>query len=279
MFIDDAMAVWWVFPVAVAVATLALSTGISGTLFFAPFFLLVVGLEPAQAIGAGLMTELFGTSFATYNYARQGVIDVAFAKVMLLVTVPLGMAGAAVALVIDAGSLQVIFGGAMMVLAVIVLRSSLKSRGQPAVAMATAGGPPTVIRARDGAEYRYHIGDRRIGLSLCGLGAALTGLMSAGLPEINTTQLMTRYRIPSRVAVATSIMVLTVTVFFAAGIHAFAGEPSWPVVLWSIPGVILGAQIGPRLQRLIPADLAKRLMAGVFVIVVGIVIAAEFAAT
>ena len=115
-------------------------------------------------------------------------------------------------------------------------------------------------------------------MALCGFGAFLTGLMSSGLPEINTTQLIVRGRVPTRVAVGVSITVLTITVFFAAGIHAITGEPAWHVVVWSIPGVILGAQIGPRLQRLIPADLAQRLMAGVFVIVGGIVIAAELAA-
>jgi uncharacterized membrane protein YfcA len=278
MFIEDVLAIWWVLPVVVAASTLALATGISGALFFAPFFLLIVGLEPAQAIGVGLMTQLFGTSFATYNYARQGVIDLAFAKAMLIVTIPLGMVGALLALVIETGSLQLIFGGTMMILAIIVLRSSLQTKGQLTMAMLTGRGPMTIIRARDGSEYRYRIGDRRIGLWLCGLGTILTGLMSAGLPEINTTQLMTRYRIPPRVAVATSITVLTVTVFFAAGIHAFAGEPAWPVVVWSVPGAILGAQIGPRIQLLIPARIAQKLMAGVFVIVGGIVIAAQLAA-
>ncbi len=275
MFIDDALAIWWVFFVAVAVATLALSTGISGALFFAPFFLLVVGLEPAQAIGAGLMTELFGTSFATFNYARQGVIDLAFARVMLIVTVPLGMAGAALALVIDAGTLQLIFGGAMVLLALVVLRASLKARQPVAEAALAGGGTATVIQARDGQEYRYVVGDRRVGLSLCALGAALTGLMSAGLPEINTTQLIARYRMPTRVAVATSIRVLTVTVFVAAGIHAIGGEPAWHVVVWSIPGVMLGAQIGPRLQKIVPESLASRLMAVVFVGVGTLVIGVE----
>ncbi len=275
MFIDDALAIWWVFFVAVTVATLALSTGISGALFFAPFFLLVVGLEPAQAIGAGLMTELFGTSFATFNYARQGVIDLAFARVMLIVTVPLGMAGAALALVIDAGALQIIFGGTMVLLALVVLRASLKARQPVAEEALAGGGSATVIQARDGQEYRYVVGDRRMGLSLCALGAALTGLMSAGLPEINTTQLIARYRMPTRVAVATSIMVLTVTVFFAAGIHAIGGEPAWHVVVWSIPGVMLGAQIGPRLQKIVPESLASRLMAVVFVGVGTLVIGVE----
>jgi hypothetical protein len=56
-------------------------------------------------------------------------------------------------------------------------------------AFATNGAPATVTRNRDGQEYTYVIGDRCVGLSLCGLGAVLTGLISAGLPEINTTEL------------------------------------------------------------------------------------------
>ena len=61
MDISEALQLWWVLPVSVTIATVALSSGISGALFFSPFFLLVVGLPPAQAIGAGLLTELFGT--------------------------------------------------------------------------------------------------------------------------------------------------------------------------------------------------------------------------
>ena len=48
------LAHWWVFPAAVAFSTVALAAGVSGALFFSPFFLLVVGLAPPQAIGAGL---------------------------------------------------------------------------------------------------------------------------------------------------------------------------------------------------------------------------------
>lgn len=51
---------WRVFPVSVLFATVAIGSGVSGALFFSPFFMYVVGLEPAQAIGAGLMTEVFG---------------------------------------------------------------------------------------------------------------------------------------------------------------------------------------------------------------------------
>lgn len=271
--LSAAIQLWWVFPVSVTFATVALSTGISGALFFSPFFLLVVGLSPAQAIGAGLMTELFGTGFGTVNYIRQRVVDYTTARYLLLAAVPAGIAGALLANRIDASSLQVVFGLALVALAlVMVWVTSRRGNLEPSGRVFDRAPRSTVICASDGQEYRYLVCNRVIGVSLAGLGAALTGLLSAGLPEITTTQLILRCRIPARVAVATSIMALTVTVFFAAGIHAVSGQPAWHVVVWSIPGVVVGAQLGPLLQGRVPSHVAERALAVVFMAVGALVI-------
>jgi len=76
-----------------------------------------------------------------------------------------------------------------------------------------------------------------------------------------------RCNILSRVAVATAIFVLTVTVFFAARVHALEAEPAWYVVVWSIPGVIIGAQIGPRFAGRIPTRITERVIATLFLII------------
>ena len=280
MDLSEVLSVWWVYPVSVSIATLALSSGISGALFFAPFFLLVVGLTPAQAIGGGLMTELFGTFFGTMNYVRQGVVDFTIVKALLIVTIPFAMAGSILALSIDAGALQAVFGGALIVLAAFMLWVNLRRTRVPVGAggasdYALAESAVTIVQARDGREYRYVRPSRGISQALGAFGAFITGLMSSGLPEINTTQLVLRGRVPPRIAVGTSITILTVTVFFAAGIHALGGEPAWHVVVWSIPGVITGAQIGPRIQGKIPANLAERLLAVVFVAVGVLVLAVQ----
>ena len=65
MDMAEVLSLWWVYPAALCIAALAISTGISGALFFVPFFLLVVGVSPAQAIGGGLMTMIFGTGSGT----------------------------------------------------------------------------------------------------------------------------------------------------------------------------------------------------------------------
>ena len=276
MDMAEVLSLWWVYPAALCIAALATAAGISGALFFSPFFLLVVGLPPAEAIGGGLMTMVFGTGSGTFSYVRQGVVDFTIVKALLLVTVPFGMAGAVLALMSDPAALRVLFGGALFALAAFLLWSNLRrGRGQlaptvhPELVEGRPSAPPqsTVVLARDGREYRYTRPGRTMSQALGAAGALAQGFMGAGLPEVTTTQLALRGLLPPRVAVATSVTTLTITVFFAAAIHAIAGEPPWHVVVWSIPGALTGAQFGARLQAKLSPNLSERLLAAVFVAV------------
>ena len=83
-------------------------------------------------------------------------------------------------------------------------------------------------------------------------------MISAGLPEISTTQLVVRCNLPARVAVATSVFVLAITAAFGAAIHALSAEPAWHVVVWSIPGVLIGSTIGSRIGRYLPARIMEK---------------------
>ena len=272
MDMSQAVHVWWVFPVAVAIATVALSSGVSGALFFSPFFLLVVGLSPASAIGAGLMTELFGTSFGSYNYIRQRVIDFRTVHFLLAAAIPAVVAGGLLSHRIEPGILRTIFGTVLVLLAIVVLYHSTQKEKSPTARIWDQASRTTEIHARDGAQFKYRTCNRPVGVALAGIGGFLTGLMSAGLPEIATTQLVLRCRIPPRVAVATSIFVLTVIAFFGAGIHSLSAQPAWHVVVWSVPGVIVGAQIGPRVSGKLPALIAERILGVLFLSIGALVI-------
>ncbi len=270
---SQALQVWWALPASVVIATIALAAGISGALFFSPFFLLVIGLQPAQAIGAGLLTELFGTSFGTFNYVRQRVVDYLTVRFLLLASIPAAIVGAFLANRVEGGILRIILGVALVLLAIIVLYYNIKKGKATTGLILDQARKVTTIRAKDGNTYSYRTCNRSIGVPLTGVGAFLTGLMSAGLPEVTTTQLMLRCHIPPRVAVATAIFVLTITVFFAAGVHALSAEPAWYVVIWSVPGVIIGAQIGPRLSGKVPPKTSERVLASLFLAIGLLVIA------
>ena len=270
MDLAEALSLWWVYPAALCIATLAISTGISGALFFVPFFLLVVGVSPAEAIGGGLMTMVFGTASGTFSYVRQGVVDFTIVKSLLLVTVPFAMAGALLAIMSDPDALRVLFGVMLFGLAAFLVWSNIRrarekaARPEPVAMQLSFHPDDTVIHAHDGREYRYIRPGRTVSQALGAAGALVQGFMGAGLPEATTTQLILRGPVPPRIAVGTSVTTLTVTVFFAALIHALGGEPPWHVVVWSCPGALTGAQFGARLQAKLPPNVSERVLAAVF---------------
>lgn len=95
-------------------------------------------------------------------------------------------------------------------------------------------------------------------------GGLITGMISAGLPEIVTAQLVLRCRVPARVAVATSVFVLAITAGVGALVHAAHVEPVWYVVVWSIPGVFIGSAIGSRVGKYLPDDLMETVLGILF---------------
>ncbi|MFQ6046129.1 MAG: sulfite exporter TauE/SafE family protein [Gemmatimonadales bacterium] len=136
----------------------------------------------------------------------------------------------------------------------------------------------TVIRARDGAVFEYPTCWRVPGVLMALGGGGLTGLISAGLPEITTTQLIMRCRVPARVAIATSVFTLAITALVGAGIHALSARPAWNVVAWSIPGVLIGSTVGSRLGRYIPGPLMQKILGVVFGAVGALVLVLELLA-
>lgn len=201
---------WWVFPTSIVFSTVAIGSGVSGALFFSPFFMLVVGLTPVQAVGAGLLTEVFGMGNGLRAYVSAKLVDFATAWWLLLGAVPSVIAGALAADMVPDRVLKEVFGIGLLVLSafLILVRSPEECEpgdsAVPLIEQKSKGKGTTVVRARDGTVYEYPTCWRPPGVAMAVAGGALTGMISAGLPEISTTQLVVRCGIPPRVAVATS---------------------------------------------------------------------------
>lgn len=272
---------WWIFPAAILFSTVALASGVSGALFFTPFFLLIVGLTPAQAVGAGLLTELFGMGNGLRSYVKQDVVDYATAKYLLVGAVPAVVIGAFAAHYIDPRLLKLAFGAGLVLLGGFLLYYEPPENCEPGsreggfLKQKNTGRGTTNITAADGEAFTYDTCWRPPGVALSTVGGFITGLISAGLPEIVTTQLIVRCRLPPRVAVATSVFVLAIAAAAGAAVHALTATPVWFVVAWSIPGVVIGGTVGTRVGKYVPSDLMEAGLGVVFAIVGVIVLATE----
>jgi uncharacterized membrane protein YfcA len=279
--VEQFLAHWWVFPASILFSLVALSSGVSGALFFSPFFMLVVGLSPSQAIGTGLLTEVFGMGNGLLNYVRQRVVDYATAKWLLLGAVPAVVAGAFAAHYVPTTLLTLAFGVGLLVLGAFLVYYDPPDECVPGegegeyLERKNTGRGQTTVETTDGERFTYDTCWRPPGVGLATAGGFITGLISAGLPEITTTQLIVRCRLPPRVAVATSVFVLAIAAIAGAAVHALAATPVWYVVAWSIPGVLIGGTVGTRVGKYVPSEIMEPVLGVVFAVVGVIVLGSE----
>jgi uncharacterized membrane protein YfcA len=282
--VDRWLAQWWVFPASILFSLVALGSGVSGALFFSPFFILVVGLPPAQAIGAGLLTEVFGMGNGLLNYVRQRTVDYATARWLLVGAVPAIIVGAFAAHLVPTALLEIAFGVGLLLLGAFLVYHDPPEVCTPGeeegelLQRKNTGRGTTTIETADGETYTYNTCWRPPGVGLATAGGFITGLISAGLPELTTAQLIVRCRLPPRIAIATSVFVLAVAAVAGAVVHAFAATPVWHVVAWSVPGVLIGGTIGTRVGKYVPGRIMEPALGAVFAVVGVIVIATKLLA-
>jgi len=280
-FVAEFLAHWWVFPASILFSLVALASGVSGALFFSPFFMLVVGLSPSQAIGAGLLTEVFGMGNGLLNYVRQRVVDYRTAKWLLAGAIPAVVGGAVAAHYVPTTLLKLAFGAGLLLLGGFLLYYDPPEEYEPGeregeyLERKNTGRGTTTVESADGETFTYDTCWRPPGVGLATAGGFITGLISAGLPEVTTTQLIVRCRLPPRVAVATSVFVLAVAAVAGAVVHALAATPVWYIIAWSVPGVLIGGTVGTRVGKYVPSEVMEPALGAVFGVVGVLVVASE----
>ena len=138
----------------------------------------------------------------------------------------------------------------------------------------------TTIITREGEEISYTVCNKMEGSILGAIGALFIGMISTGLGELNGYFFLQRCKVPSRVSVATSVFIVAITALIASIGHfinfANAGSETlslvFSIVVFTIPGVIVGGQIGPLLASKIPQRVLEKSLAVLFILVAGLMI-------
>ena len=267
---------WFMFPVSILVATCAMLSGIGGAALFTPIFILVFPLLGEEyvlattmtAVAAALFTQTFGFLSGFIGYYRRKLIDYQLARRILRVSIPVAVLGAVVANYVPGSVLVASYSILVAVLAYVMWRNPIKP-GDPEVHLEGR----VVIEKTDSRGHTYSYDRPDLGpanYAITGVGAFLTGMVSVGIGEVTISQL-TRKGIPIAVAAATSVLVVILTIVFATTtlvvelIQAggWAAVP-WNLLIYDIPGVLIGGQIGPRLQGLIPQHRMRQAISVLF---------------
>ncbi len=270
---------WYLFPASIMIATVAMASGVGGAIFFSPLFILVLGLEPQIAIGTALFTELFGFSSGLFAYSRNRLIDYKLGLGILKWSVPSAIGGTLLTSYVSPEMLKGGFAVGIAFIGIQIYRATSQEQKENAKQTETSSEPKeyeSTLTSADGTTYRYTVCNRNGLRTVASLGGATVGLISVGLGEMMDYQLISRCKVPTPVAVGTAVFCVVVTVlvaslghFYEFAFHSAEGtiSESLSVAKFTIPGVLIGGQIGPKLQKLLPETYLKYGLAVLFVLI------------
>jgi uncharacterized membrane protein YfcA len=297
---------WFMLPVCIVIASVAMFSGISGAAMLIPVFLIgfplfdVPRLSTVEAIGTSLLLETSGFGTGLYRYFRLRLVDTTTAWRLILLTLPLGMLGALTSAQAPVQALRLGYGAAMVGLAFLLVRETHAAPSQAATGTEAKAGSVNAVAAPGAAlapavgtahlpcprgerrQITTAAGDMHVycahGLRgqqlLSGVGALFAGLISTGVGEATLPGLIRRSRVPVAVAAATSTVVVAGTVVGAALTHmvqlathgGLAAIP-WTLIVWAVPGAVAGAILGTGLQGKVSPRLTRWFFSGLFLII------------
>lgn len=113
------------------------------------------------------------------------------------------------------------------------------------------------ISSASGHVYRYCTHGLRLQRAFSGAGAVVAGMISTGVGEATLPPRVRRSCFPVPVAAATS------TVVMRGGIAAIP----WNLIVWAVPGAVMGAFIGTRLHGRVNEHAARLFFLALFAVI------------
>jgi len=248
---------WFMFPIALAISTYAMTFGISGAAFFAPLFLLL-GIPSAVARGSALFIEFFGMSSGLIGFMKKKLVCFTTSSKILKFTIPGAIIGALLVPKLSANMVSLGLGVLLLGLALLIILDLLD-----------------VSNKCPGTHHNKKIPETQFSsIQKTGflLGGIFTGLTSIGAGESADAALAKRYS--GGFAAGTAVFVIAGTAIVGFVTHAIALIPEFhehasmiiSLVLFAIPGVLTGAQIGSRLSPYISLKHREKILAGTFIL-------------
>ena len=259
-----------VFIVAIFIGIIAAMVGIGGGALMVPIMILLLGVEPHQAVGTSLHVIILTATSSTIAYYIQRRIDFKVGVLMPLVTIPGSVLGAYTTKFISPKGIVGIFGAFLILIALKMLtsRERRKSENEEGSALSedlNKGGESTrTLIDRDGKVFTYRP-KLKVGLLLGFSAGFASGFLGIGGGALMVPILNLVVGLPIHLAVATSMFIMVFSASFGATTHFLMGNlvPEYVVLLGA--GVILGAQIGARTAKRLKASKLRKAFAVVLI--------------
>lgn len=268
---------WFMLPLAIVVSSGTFMNRITGIALLLPIFLLlfpILGpqylIDPSTAVVVAIISSTFAFSSGAITGYNKRCIDFLLARSFLIISIPSAIAGAIIFRFFPISWMSPAYGIVMLVLAIVLIllrRVPLHTESDSEVF-----AHMRAVTAKDGNTYQYPF---YLSKSLPTLiGGLMSGLLSVGIGTSSMYQFIKHGKIALPVAIATSLFIGSVTMAAATLTHiathisteAIDTMP-WHLLIYTIPGVIIGSQIGSWLQHKVPLNITAPILGGLFFLV------------
>jgi len=244
---------WWLFPIAILIAAVAMTFGIGSAIFFSPFFVIVIGLEPEVAVAMGILVGVFAFGSGLAGYVRSRRVNYHLATRLLPFVAVFAFIGAFLGKALPSNVLQIALAIALFVLAVAFLGR------ERSVHFVDHPLHPTQEEYEEAswADWWQDVEKKPFLFVSSSMGGLVAGLVSGGLGEVNAYNFIRRLKMDPAFAAGTSVFIIAITAItttlFNLSFFAAAGPQDLlimaQIAVWAGPGVILGAQLGVRISK------------------------------
>ncbi len=240
--------------VAVIVGLLGSMLGVGGGILLVPLLTVFLGVPVKTAIGTSHVCVVVTSSASQIVYVARGFTNSRLGMTLEVATTMGALVGGVTAILVSGRTIFAVFAAVLLYVLVTMERKPVVRRpAEPGSALAGSFTDPTT-----GDQVAYGVGHVPGGLAFSFVAGNVSGLLGVGGGVIKVPVMNLLMGVPLRAAIATSNLMIGVTaatgalIFFGRGLV----EPRYAVP--TALGILVGAQLGPRLSDKVSTVLLRR---------------------
>lgn len=262
---------WWWWPLALfgacfVMGIVAVPAGIGGGTLFVPIIGSFFPFHLDFVRGAGLLVALASALSAGPTLLRGGLGSIRLALPLAVLASATSIAGAMLGLAMPAHVVQMLLGGVVLGIVVLMLtskRSEFPVVDKPDVLSQALALNGVFIDGASGRIVQWQVHRSLAGLLVfMGIGV-LAGVFGIGAGWANVPALNLLMGAPIKVAAGTSGVVLSLVDSSAAWVYLNRGAVLPMIAVPSVVGMMLGARIGARLLNRLDGAVIRKLVIAV----------------
>ena len=236
-------------------------TGLGGGVVIIPLLTLCFGVDFHYAVGAALVSSIATSSGSGSAYVKEGITNIRLGMVLEIATTLGAVAGAVVAVWLNNSVISIIYGGVLVLTA--VMQQVKHDRHEHVV------GSPLARRLKlfgtfpqkDGSRQYYELTHVGGGFSVMLLAGMLSGILGIGSGVLKVIAMDGIMKVPFKVSTTTSNFMMGVTACASAVVYIQRGNIvpglAFPVLI----GVLFGALTGAKLLKRLDVSLLRKIFA------------------